>query len=304
MRAPGPVIALVLAMALVVTALPVDAKPGAPLPKTEKAAKAMARDVLQDTDDTSAKLLAKARKLLRTVRDDAAGAVPPVPGLPPLPTTAQGALEVRASLVQPGVLGVDMLVGAIWVGASEHYWTGVYWAESDGAGQLTPRAVDLGTEGTILFVEGGALATGAAVNITYHFLGLDGRHVVHALGAIPIYGATPLLDRVDVGGAHASSSGGDHEALLITPWNLFGRNVTMGLTSLAGDEIVDDITLTACADWEAEVVEPGCRMLYALAFPAELTSLELWYLDGSGERVVERQLTRAELLAGVIFKPG
>ena len=175
--------------------------------------------------------------------------------------------------------------------------------ESDGAGQLTPRLLEVNEHGLLLFAEAGLLARGASVNITYHFLGLDGSHLVHALGQVPILAQTPELGRADVGGAHASSRGGPYEALLLTPWNLLAREATVGLTARAGGEVIEDVVVTACADWELERMEPGCRLVYALPFPPALTSLEVWHEDEEGARVVDRVLSRAQLVAGFTFSP-
>lgn len=296
-----PVLAASLALVLLVSVLPAEAHP---LPKTEQATRELVKDVLADTDESGAKMLRDAKKLLRTIKGTVDGVgVPPLPGTPALPSTEQGALEIRTTLVQPGVRGHDMTLGAMWLGSSHAYWTGVYWIESDGAGQVLPNVMDVNENGLILFVDGGSLALGESVNVTYHFLGLDGQHIVQPLGAIPILPAMPVLDRMDLGGAHASTRGKDPEAIFLTPWNLYDHNVTAGMTIFGGDEVLEEEIITACADWQAQVIEPGCRLLYLLPLADAATSLQLWSLDADGERIVEREVTRAQLEAGVTFTP-
>lgn len=285
-----PVFASFLALFLVVSALPAQAHP---FPKTQQAARELVKDVLADTDESGAKLLRTAHRMVR----DLQGTVPPTPGLP---ETKQGELEIRATLVQPGVLGKDMTLGVLWIGASEAYWTGVYWIESDGAGQKAPSVIDVNEQGLLLFVDGGSLAGASSVDITYHFLGVNGVHAVQRLGEIPLLAQTPVLDRVDVGGARATS-GEENDIVFLTPWNLYDHNVTAGITILGGSEVLVDETITACGDWQAEVIEPGCRLLYALPFGDAATALRLWSLDGQGERRVEREISRADLLRGVTF---
>lgn len=291
-----PVLATYVALLLLVSALPAEAHP---FPKPEQATREAARDVLADTDDSGAKMLRDARKLLRTLAGTVDGAT--LPPIPAPPETESGALEIRSTLVQPGVKGQDMTLGAMWLGSTNAYWTGVYWVESDGAGQVLPKVLDVNENGLIMFIEGGALARGASVNVTYHFLGLDGQHVVHRLGAISLLDEMPVLDKMDLGGAHASSRGKQPEAVFLTPWNLYAHNVTAGITILAGDDVLEDEIITACADWEAQVIEPGCRLLYLMPLADAATSLHLWSLDEHGERLIERVLARGELEAGVTF---
>lgn len=286
-----PVLATSLAFLLVVSALPAEAHP---LPKTEQATREIVKDVLTDTDGSGAKLLRTAWRMVR----DLQRAVPPTPGLP---ETKQGELEIRATLVQPGVLGQDMTLGMMWIGASEAYWTGVYWIESDGAGQKAPNVMDVSEQGLLLFVDGGSLSGTSSVDITYHFLGLNGVHVVHELGEIPLLAQTPVLDRVDVGGARATS-GEENDIVFLTPWNIYDHNVTAGITIVGGSDVLVDETITACGDWQAEVIEPGCRLLYALPFGDAATAVRLWSLDEDGERRVEREISRADLLRGVTFE--
>ena len=288
-----PLLAASFAVLLIASVLPAEAHP---LPKTEQATRELVRDVLADTDHHGAKLLREAKKLLRELN----ATLPGVPAPPPLPTTEQGALEIRATLVQPGIRGQDETLGVMWIGASKAYWTGVYWIESDSAGQKHPNVMDVNEHGALLFVDAGALATGASTNITYHFLGVNGIHIVHELGEIALLDETPVLDRVDVGGASASS-GRELDVVFLTPWNLYDHNVTAGMTILAGDAVLEEETITACADWQLELMEAGCRILYAFPFDDAATSLQLWSLDENGARKLEREMSRAELLAGVTF---
>lgn len=283
-------VAASFALILMLSAVPAEAKL---LPKTRGEAQGLVRDVLEDTDASGAKMLRAARKMVRGLQETA----PPVPDLP---TTEQGTLEIRTTLVQPGVRGKDMMLGALWVGASRAYWTGVYWIESDVGGQKAPQLLDVNENGLLLFVDGGSLAPGASLNVTYHFLGANGKHVVHALGEIALLETTPVLDRIDVGGAVASS-GEEPDVLFLTPWNLYDHNVTAGVSILAGDEVLDEETMTACGDWEAEVMEPGCRLLYAFPFDRAATSLRIWSLGADGERRIEREISRSDLLDGVTF---
>lgn len=295
-----PVLAATFALLLVVSALPAEAKL---LPKTEKATREFVHDVLVDTDESGAKMLRTAKKMVRALQDEA-DKLPPVPGLPPAPeppTTEQGELEIRLTLTQPGVKGQDMTLGAMWIGSSRAYWTGVYWAEGGDAGEIVPNVMDVNEGGLVLFVDGGSLATGNAINVTYHFLGLNGVHVVHKLGEIPILAQMPAVDRIDVGAAAASDRAEGIDYLFLTPWNLYDHNVTAGITILNGDEILHDETITACGDYTAEVMEPGCRLLYAMPFADEATTLQLWSLDENGERVIEREIARDALLLGVTF---
>lgn len=282
--------ATVVAVALLVTTVPAEAHP---LPKTEEASRELVGNVLADVDTTGAKMLRHAQKLVKAAQRQL-DALP----LPEGPGATIGALEVRAVLTQPGVRGVDQLLGALWLGASEGHWTGVYWVESNGAGSVFPTFADVDEMGVILYLDGGTLATGSSVNVTYHFLGLDGSYTKRDLGEIRILDEMPVLGRADVGGAHASARGEEPEAMLITPWNLFDHNVTMGVTLFGGTSVLDDITVTACGDFEARETEPGCRLLYVLPFEAGLTHVTVWHLDENGDRVDDRTLPRATLLRG------
>lgn len=293
MRALAGVVALAL---LLMTTVPAEAHP---FPKTEKVAREIVRDTLADTDAGGEKMLKLAQKLVRQAKRAADGLG--VPPLPALPETTTGALEIRATLVQPGVRGHDFLLGAMWLGASEDHWTGAYWIETDMGGSVFPNLIDLNENGVLMYVDGGGLVAGDSVDVTYHFLGFDGVHTVHPLGEIPMFSDMPVLDRVDIGGAHASARGEEPEALLITPWNLFDHRVTMGITLSSEHGTLDDITIAGCADFEATQTEPGCRLLYVVPFGAALSSVSVWYLNAEGERVVDRELTRGELLAGTTF---
>ena len=89
---------------------------------------------------------------------------------------------------------------------------------------------------------------------------------------------------------------------MITPWNTMDRNVTMGMTLLAGDVHLEDITVAGCEDFTASQTEPGCRLLYILHFSPALTHIEIWHTDDQGARVVDRTLPRLALLVGATYE--
>lgn len=277
MRAPG-LAAIVLALLVVAAGVPADAKP-----RPGHHAMKLVRHALAETEEGAATLLTDARALL--------------PRLP----ARNGDLEVRAVLTQPAVRGEDETMAIVWLAAREGAaWKGAVWA--DGAtGSVAPSYLELDEVGVLLSLEGTALARDGLVDATYHFLGVDGKHRALALGPIPVLDTMPVLPRVDVGGAIAVERE-DLPAILVTPWNLLERNVTMGLTLRAGDVALDTLTAPACADLDATHTEPGCRHLYVLPLDDTLTHVDLWRME-DGARVVDRTLERAELLAGVTFTP-
>ena len=260
-----------------------------PFPKSAAAAKHVVRDTLRDADQTAADALLAAHKLVRDMRK----------GIPTLPS-AEGDIEVRAVLKQPGIQGRDELLSAMWVGADAGTWRGVYWIVSS-EGTTFPGLLEVDQNGILLMLDGGRFALGDRIDATYHFLDLDGRHTTRDMGRFPLLPATPTVGRADLGGAIATEGSASHPpAILLSPWNLFGANATIGVTLRAGDAELESVTAPACGDIEATETEPGCRLLYALPLAPELTTLEVWHLEG-GERVVDRELTRAELIAGYTF---
>jgi hypothetical protein len=129
-----------------------------------------------------------------------------------------------------------------------------------------------------------------------------GRYVQHDVGRIALLDATPVHDRADVGGAAATPGSATlPAALFVTPWNLFESVVTMGRTLLAENATLETIVAADRDDPQATSTAAGCRLLYALLLEPSFTSLQVWHLD-EGARVVDRELTRGQLLAGVTFE--
>lgn len=276
---------------LVLAGVPADAKP---FPNTREAARDLARDVLDDADSDGAKLLRDAQRLVKTARETVGGL-----GLTGL--VENGALEARVSLAQAGVREVDELIAVVWVGADSGRWAGAYWIETN-TGARSPNLLEIGEEGTLLLLDAGPLAVADHVDITYHFLGIDGVHTTHHVGTAPMLDATPVLDRAEFGAGVGSTRGEWPEIFLVSPWNLFDRNMTLGLTLYGGEEVLEDLIVAGCADALAQETEPGCRLLYLGAFRPEFTSVALWHLE-EGERVLDCELTRADLEAGYQFTP-
>lgn len=278
MRALG-LAALLLAILVVAAGMPADAKPR----HAPHHAPKVVRHALAETGEGAAALLNEARSLL------------------PLLPARNGDLEIRAVLTQPAVRGQDETMAIVWIAAREGAaWKGAVWA--DGAtGSAAPNYVELDEVGVLLYLDGALLARDGVVDATYHFLGVDGKHHALALGPIPVLETMPVLDRIDLGGAIAVERE-DLPAILVTPWNLFDQNVSMGLTLRAGDRALESLSAPACADLAATHTEPGCRMLYVLPLDDALTHLDVWHMQG-GARVVDRTLERGELLAGATFTP-
>lgn len=289
-------VAALLAIAVVLVAAGTPAL-AHPFPKTEKAVREIRHETLDGADEDLAGALLAARDLVREARKAAKDVVlPTLPGLPgPGP-----AIEVRASLKQPGIQGQSETLHYAWVGAASGAWRGAYWIQSS-EGTTTPGLTEIDQNGVVFALTGGALSTASSVQVTYHFLALDGAYTVHEVGSIPLLPEPPETGRADVGGAHATPGSASHPAsILLTPWNLVGRNATIGLTLLADGAELASHTAPACEDIEATETEPGCRLLYALPLDASLTSVQVWHLE-NGSKVVDRELTRAQLLAGHIY---
>lgn len=285
--------ALAVVATLILAGVPVDAKP---FPKTREATRAFAHDVLDEADSDGAKLLREAQSLVRTLRETVGGLGLPGP-------IENGALETRLSLAQPGIRGGDEIISAVWIGADTGRWSGAYWIETN-TGARSPNFIEIDEEGTLLLLDAGPLAVADHVDITYHFLGVDGVHTTRYVGSAPMLDASPVLDHADFGAGVASARGEAPEILLVSPWNLHDRNMTLHMTLHAGDDVLDEVTVVGCADALAQETEPGCRLLYLGLFAPELTSISLWHADKTtGERVIDRALTRDELLRGYQFTP-
>lgn len=281
---PAAAMALALAACLILAG-PAGAKP---LARAEISAPLVGHVLVQAHADDAARL-AQAERLVAQAR-----------ALAPLP--AGGSLEIRASFAQPGVRGEDHVVAALWIAARSDDWAGAYWIDSD-AGVLRPNLATLDAGGSILLVDAGRLALGAEANLTFHFLGLDGRRVDHRIERIPMLDGVPTIGRVDVGGIAATTRGEEPEALFVTPWNLMGAPVAMGMTLRAGDATLSDIAVGGCADPDAPVSEHGCRPLYILRLAPEASHLDLWHVDEEGVRVVDATYDRAQMEAGVVLRP-
>lgn len=283
MRGLLPLVALVLAFALLAAALPAEAKPG---PKLDRAAWKLVKATLRAGDATTDDALALAARLVEDA--GVAGALP-----------APQALELRATLAQPAVRGQDDLLATVWA-ASPGGWRGAYWIESE-AGSTSPALLALDDQGTMIGAFGGANLAASFVRVVFHFLSQDGEHTDHAARTTLALDAAPVTGAADVGGAALSERGRAPEALLVTPWNLVGRATSIGFTLRAGDAQLRDVPATACADLSAREVEPGCRALYVVPFPDEATAIDVWHLDAQGARIVDRTIARAELAAGVSY---
>lgn len=294
--------AVAVLLLAVAAASPVDAKPSKLFPETRKAVREMAHDTLIEADHTTAEMLREARRLVRETGDAAGGLLGPAPGLPALPTPPRnGQLEVRAVMTQPGFQGMDDVLAVLWIGASSGTWTGAYWLESDD-GMVLPNLLEVGEEGLLLFMYGGSLSLDDSVEgARYRFLGIDGAMRSHALPDIPLLPGQPVLDKVSLAGADASTRGEAPEALLLAPWNTMPQDVTMGITLLSNGDTVEDFTIAGCQDPEASVTEAGCRLLYVLELTPDVTDLELWHLDATGARVVDETHDRLALQMGVSF---
>lgn len=286
----------VLAVLFVAASLPAEAHP---LPKTEKAVREVVKDTLAEVDQDGADLLIMAHKLVKEARKATGIGEIPVPGLPSAPSN--GRIEIRASLAQPGIQGQDETISILWLGSAGEPWTGAYWVETtESAGVVIPSLMEIDEVGLLLFLDGGAQTNATSLTATYHFLGLDGRYTKHVISNIPLLASVPVLDHVEVGGAHASQRGKEPEAILLTPWNTMDRNVTMGITLLAGNSVLYEETVAGCEDWQASETEPGCRLLYVMPLTSALTRVQVWHLEPDG-RVVDRELSRAVLEGGFTF---
>lgn len=280
---------------LAVAAAPAEAKP---FPKTRKAVHETVKEVLVEADEDGAEALARAQALL----EDAASMLDGAGGLVPT-LAAQPTLEVRASFVQPGFQGRDDVLSVTWVGASEGVWTGVHWLLSDD-GMVRPNLLEVTEEGLLLYMFGGSLSLDDKIEgASYHFLGLDGREVVHELPTIPLLADVPVLDKVSLAGGDASARGKAPEAILLSPWNTMGDAVTMGITLRSGDKTLQEFTLSDCDDPSATQTAAGCRLLYVLELRPDVTHVELWHLDEEVGRVVDETHERHDLERGVTFAP-
>lgn len=296
-------VSVVLCFLVLAVASPVEAKP---FPQAQAAARHMVRDTLQDADHTTAKLLREAHGMIREARENATALLPSPgsPALPALPAPPQNApLEVRAVMTQPGFQGQDDILAVLWIGATSGTWTGAYWVQSDD-GMVFPNLLEVNEEGLLLFMYGGSLSLDDSIDdASYHFLGIDGAHVTTKIPSIPLLDGVPVLDRVSLAGADASSRGKAPEALFLAPWNTMAENVTMGVTLLDDGVAREEFTIAGCDDPSATVTEAGCRLIYVLELAPEITDLELWHLDADGNRIVDETHDRLSLEMGVTYSP-
>lgn len=251
----------VLALLLLAALLPTAA--AGPVPQTEAALRHVVKDTLREADHAGAQLVREAHALA------------PSPLLP-LPDRS-GGLETLALFTQPAVRGADDLLAAAWIAPTKASWSGVYWIESE-AGVVTPRSLTVGADGALLTLYGGSLAVTDAVQVSFRFLGPNG--TVWSLDAptLDVLDATPVRERVDFGGAVATSHGraGLPELVLFSPWNVLGHDARMGFTLARADGTpVATAVVGGCADPADETSEAGCRPLY-LAMRSDAETLSVW----------------------------
>ncbi|HUR69885.1 MAG TPA: hypothetical protein VM370_11625 [Candidatus Thermoplasmatota archaeon] len=281
------VVLLVLA-SLLISAMPASA--GMPFPETRHAARALVRDSVDELDGTAAGAIGAARALLSQVRN----------GLPAM-LMHNGELEVRAGFAQPVVRGQEDFLSLVWAGSGEDPWLGVYWIETP-MGVRSPNLLQVEPDGAFLFLDAGITELPDSVDITYHFLGVDGKQIDHHVGVSQVLDFLPDAGRVDLGAAIATARGSEPEAIFFTPWNLLGADAIVGFTTYAGDEVLEEYLVVSCADFETTTMESGCRQLYIGLFSPELTSFALWH-EEAGVRITDVELSRADLIAGYSFTP-